>query len=88
MRPNPRARPRSACTAWAYLISPIAVENCGFSNCGGQAGHCLGVRDMRGHFENFFREIIDAIEKTASAGDENTVAEVIDEWFFIEPAFE
>ena len=30
IRPNPRAG-RSVCTAWAYLINPIAVENCGFS---------------------------------------------------------
>jgi len=43
---------------------------------------------VRGHFENLFREIIDAIEKAASAGNENTAAEVIDEWFFVEPAFE
>jgi hypothetical protein len=30
MRPNPRRWGRSACTASAYLINPIAVENCGF----------------------------------------------------------
>src|SRR5919198_504561 len=33
-------------------------------------------------------EIIDAIEEAASASDENTSAEVINEWFFIEPALE
>ena len=43
---------------------------------------------MRGHFENLFRQIIDAIEQAAPARDENTTAEVIDEWLFIEPAFE
>ena len=46
------------------------------------------MRDVRGHFENLFREIIDAIEEAASARDENTSAEVIDERFFIEPSFE
>jgi hypothetical protein len=48
----------------------------------------LSVRDVRRHFENLFREVTDTIEETAPAGDENTAAEVIDEWFFIEPAFE
>ena len=46
------------------------------------------MRNVRGHFENLFREIIDAIEQAAPARDENTTAEVIDEWFFIEPSFE
>ena len=46
------------------------------------------MRDVRRHFENLFREIIDTIEEAASAGEENTPAEVIDERFFIEPAFE
>ena len=45
------------------------------------------MRDVRGHFENLFREIIDAIEQAAPARDENTSAEVIDERFFIEPSF-
>jgi len=54
----------------------------------GYAGCCLSVRDVRGHFENLFREIMDAIEEAAPARDENTGAEVIDEWFFVEPAFE
>ncbi len=43
---------------------------------------------MRGHFENLFREVVDAIEKAASARDENTSAQVINEWIFIKPAFE
>ena len=43
---------------------------------------------MRGHFENLFREIVDAIEKTASARYENTAPQVINEWFFIKSAFE
>ena len=32
--------------------------------------------------------MIDAVEKTTSAGDENPCAQIIDEWFLIEPAFE
>jgi len=43
---------------------------------------------VRRHFENLFRKIIDAIEQAAPTGDENPGAEVIDEWFFVEPAFE
>ena len=46
---------------------------------GGQAGHRLRVRDTRGQFENFFRQIIDPIEMTASARDENSFADVVDE---------
>ena len=46
------------------------------------------MRDVRGHFENFFCEIIDTIEQAAPARDENPSAEVIDERFFIEPSFE
>ena len=46
------------------------------------------MRHVRGHFENFRSEMIDAVEKTASAGDANTGAEIIDEWFLFEPAFE
>jgi hypothetical protein len=48
----------------------------------------LSVRDVRGHFEDPFREIIDAIEEAASACDENSSAQVIDEWFVIESAFD
>ena len=46
------------------------------------------MRDVCRHFENLFREIVDAIEEAASACDENSSAQVIDEWFVIEPAFE
>src|SRR5213595_1048827 len=48
----------------------------------------LCVRDVRGHFENFFREMIDTIEKTASTGNENAGTEIIDERLFSESAFE
>ena len=43
---------------------------------------------MRGHFENFFREMIDTIEETASTGNENAGTEIIDERLFFESAFE
>ena len=46
------------------------------------------MRHVRGQLENFFSEMIDAVEKTASAGDENAGAQVTDKWFLIEPAFE
>src|SRR5438552_16985879 len=48
----------------------------------------LRVRDVRGHFENFLREMIDTIEKTASTGNENAGSEVIDERLFSESACE
>ena len=43
---------------------------------------------VRGHFENFFREMIDAIEKTASPRDKNAGPEIIEEWFLLESALE
>ena len=44
--------------------------------------------DVCGHIENFFSQMIDAAEKTASAGDKNAAAQVTDKRFLIEPAFE
>src|SRR6266481_3634016 len=79
---------------------PLCLHRLGIfdqPDCGGKLrvlyrrGHarcCLSMCDVRGHFENLFREIIDAIEEAASACDENSSAQVIDEWFVIEPAFE
>lgn len=46
------------------------------------------MRHVRGRLENLFGKVIDAAEKTASAGDENAGAEVVDKWFLIESAFE
>ena len=46
------------------------------------------MRDVRGQLENFFSQMIDAAEKTASAGDENAGAQVIDKWFLIESALQ
>ena len=46
------------------------------------------MRDVRRHFENLLGQMIDAVQETASAGDENTFADVIDERFFVEPALE
>src|SRR5260370_28738692 len=48
----------------------------------------LCVCDMRGHFENFSREMIDTVEKTASTGNENASTELIDQRLFFEPTFE
>jgi hypothetical protein len=53
-----------------------------------ESRHGLRVCYVRGHFENFFREMIDAIEKTASPRDKNAGTEVIEEWFLLESAFE
>jgi hypothetical protein len=54
---------------------------------GSQSRRGLRVRYVRGHFENFLREMIDTVEKTASTRNENTGTEVINEWFFFESAF-
>ena len=40
----------------------MAVENCGFFQCGRQAGHGLRVSHVRRHFENLLRQMIDAIK--------------------------
>ena len=55
---------------------------------GSQSGHGLRVRDMGRHLEDFLREMIDAIEQAASAGDENSGSGEIDERFFLQFAFE
>ena len=54
----------------------------------GQSRHCLRVRDVRRHFKDFSREMIDPVEQAASAGDENARADVIDERFLFDCAFE
>ena len=46
------------------------------------------MRHVRGQLENLFRQMIDSVEKTASAGDENARAQVIDKWFLIESALQ
>ena len=45
--------------------------------CARQAGHALRMRDARRDAENVFRKIVDAVQQTASARNENPVAEVI-----------
>jgi hypothetical protein len=55
---------------------------------GSQSRRGLCVRYVSGHFENFLREMIDTVEKTAPARNENTGTEVINEWFLFESAFE
>jgi hypothetical protein len=44
-----------------------------------ESRHGLRVCYVRGHFENFFREMIDTVEKTASTCDENAGTKIIDE---------
>ena len=61
------------------LIKPIAVENCGFSTAEVNPDAVCACHDMRGHFKNFFREMIDTVGKTASTGNENAGTEIIDE---------
>ena len=46
------------------------------------------MSDARRQFEDFLGEMIDPIQVAASAGDEDTFADVIDEWFFLELALE
>ena len=42
----------------------------------------------RGQFENFLGEMVDPVQMTAPAGDENAFADVIDERFFLELSLE
>src|SRR2546428_9236826 len=53
---------------------------------GCQARHHPGVGDTRRQFENFLSQMIDAAQVTASAGNENSFADVINERFFFELA--
>src|SRR6266404_9829675 len=55
---------------------------------GGEAGERLRVCDVGRHFENFAGEMIDAVDQAAATGDKNAGADVIDERFFFESAFE
>ena len=79
---------RSTCTAWAYLIKPIAVENCGFSKALVRPDMVWACADPRRNAENVFRQIVDSVEQTAAAGDENAFAEVVEERFLFERALE
>src|SRR4030095_10946407 len=55
---------------------------------GSKSRGSLCMRHVRGHLENFFHEMIDAIEKSASARNKNAGAYVINERFLLEAAFE
>src|SRR4030095_9028987 len=46
------------------------------------------MRPMRGHFEIRSGKMIDAVQQTASAGNENAAADVIDEWLFFDRALQ
>src|SRR5262249_57021812 len=54
----------------------------------GQASELLRMSDTRRHFENLARQMIDPIQQTASAGNENSSAHIIDERFFFDCALE
>ena len=53
-----------------------------------QAGRCLRVRDVGRHLENFAGKMIDSVEQTASAGDENPSADIINERFVFDRTLE
>src|SRR2546421_13091715 len=53
-----------------------------------EAGEGLCVRDVRGHFKNFARQMLDSVYQTAPAGDKHARAGIIDEGFFFERALE
>ena len=72
-------RGRSACTACAYLINPIAAENCGFSKAEVSPDIVCACATRAGNFENFLGQMIDAVQMAAAAGDENAFADVVDE---------
>jgi len=46
------------------------------------------MRGMGRHFKNFLRQMVDAVEETASAGNEDSGAGLINERFFFELAFQ
>ena len=54
----------------------------------GDARRALRARQACRQFENFRGEMIDAIEKTASASDENAGADIVEIRFLVQPAFE
>src|SRR6202011_3563637 len=45
----------------------------------GQSRQSLGVVQVRWHLKNFAGEVIDSADQTATAGDENSRADIIDE---------
>src|SRR5687767_7572080 len=49
-----------------------------------QAGHGLGVSDAGRQLEHFLSQMIDPVQMAASARDENSLADVIDERFLLE----
>src|SRR5215469_6369551 len=48
----------------------------------------LRVSQVRRHFENFLRQVINAVKEAATAGNENPGAEIAEKRLLFEPAFE
>ena len=59
----------------------------GILHCGRYAPGGLRVRDVRRQLENFLCEMIDTTKKTATAGNENACAEIIEIRLLVQPAF-
>src|SRR5438128_4876810 len=53
-----------------------------------QPGHGLGMCYVRGHFKDFPSQIIDPVHQAASAGNENSGTDIIDERFFLDRTLE
>ena len=87
IRPNPRGG-RSVCISLCESDQTDRRRELRVLHRGCYAPDGLRVCDVRRHLENFFREMIDTIKKAATAGNENAGAEIIDERFLFEPAFE
>src|SRR5437868_6813433 len=54
----------------------------------GQSRHRLRPCDPRRNFEDFLSQMIDPLQQTAAASNENSFAHVIDKRFLIKRAFE
>src|SRR5207237_2699557 len=57
-------------------------------HCGRYAPSGLCVSQVRRYFENFFCQMVDAIKKATTAGNENPGAEIAEIRLLFQPAFE